>query len=138
MDFVRVEGPEVADFCLIVLRKAAVPLETAEFDSDSLADVRQRAKPTLCGPSRRAASGHADYLFRAIDLCRSRRAVLSSADQHDAAPRDILPGVAEPDAECVRDSIAVGRIALQAVGDVRGSPYRHFWHVDQGEAKTIS
>jgi hypothetical protein len=48
--------------------------------------------------------------------------VLSSADQHDAALRDILLGVAEPDAECVRDSIAVGRIVLQAVGDVRGHP----------------
>jgi hypothetical protein len=73
-----------------------------------------RQIPTLCGPS--------------------RRAVLSSVGQHGAALCEILLGVAEPDAECVRDSIAVGRIVLQAVGDVRGSPYRH---VNQGEAKTI-
>src|ERR1019366_3998948 len=106
--------------------------------ADGTQPTVQRLITTLCGQSRRGASREADYLFRAIDLCRSRRAVLSSVGQHDAALRDILLGVAEPDAECVRDSIAVGRIVLQAVGDVRGSPYRHFWHINQGEARTIS
>jgi len=40
----------VADQRPLVRSEPVIPLETAEFDSDGLADVRQWAKPTLSSP----------------------------------------------------------------------------------------
>jgi len=111
--------------CAIIVNPTFYDPENTKYTLSNIATTQIlcfHTPSTLCGPSRPAASGQADYLFRAIDLCRSRRPVLSSAGPRGAAPRDILLGVAEPDAECVRDSIAIGRIVLQAVGDVRGLP----------------
>jgi hypothetical protein len=45
----------LADFCRSALSIAVIARETAEFDSDGLADARQWAKPTLTGQSRTSA-----------------------------------------------------------------------------------
>jgi hypothetical protein len=49
------ERPGLADFRRSALSIVVIPLETAEFDSDRLAVVRQRVKRTRCGRSRATA-----------------------------------------------------------------------------------
>jgi hypothetical protein len=55
----------------IVRSEPVIPRETAEFDSDGLADARQWAKPTHCGPSRTAGIAQPVSPGESLGMARS-------------------------------------------------------------------